>query len=162
MFKRNFILLLLTLTVVIVLINSTNNDGIETINYSNVNDGIVLKNLKQISNINLNNQFVIINIWASWCIPCQNEVSELKILSESNGYSVIGILVEDSMENGQEFIEENNIPYQNILDSTIAESILIKFVWNGIPTTLVLNNNLEIISTINGEITADEIFQLTR
>ena len=162
MFKRNFILLLLTLTVVIVLINSTNNDGIETINYSNVNDGIVLKDLKQISNINLNNQFVIINIWASWCIPCQNEVSELKILSESNGYSVIGILVEDSMENGQEFIEENNIPYQNILDSTIAESILIKFVWNGIPTTLVLNNNLEIISTINGEITADEIFQLTR
>tara|TARA_B100001113_G_scaffold14640_1_gene11215 strand:- start:154 stop:642 length:489 start_codon:yes stop_codon:yes gene_type:complete len=162
MFKRNFILLLLTLTVVIVLINSTNNDEIETINYSNVNDGIVLKDLKQISNINLNNQFVIINIWASWCIPCQNEVSELKILSESNGYSVIGILVEDSMENGQKFIEENNIPYQNILDSTIAESILIKFVWNGIPTTLVLNNNLEIISTINGEITADEIFQLTR
>tara|TARA_B100000609_G_C16856882_1_gene253162 strand:- start:34 stop:522 length:489 start_codon:yes stop_codon:yes gene_type:complete len=162
MFKRNFILLLLTLTVVIVLINSTNNDEIETINYSNVNDGIVLKNLKQISNINLNNQFVIINIWASWCIPCQNEVSELKILSESNGYSVIGILVEDSMENGQEFIEENNIPYQNILDSNIAESILIKFVWSGIPTTLVLNNNLEIISTINGEITADEIFQLTR
>ena len=162
MFKRNFILLLLTLTVVIVLINSTNNDEIETINYSNVNNGIVLKDLKQISNINLNNQFVIINIWASWCIPCQNEVSELKILSESNGYSVIGILVEDSMENGQEFIEENNIPYQNILDSTIAESILIKFVWNGIPTTLVLNNNLEIISTINGEITADEIFQLTR
>mgnify|MGYP001255680825 FL=1 len=162
MFKRNFILLLLTLTVVIVLINSTNNDEIETINFSNVNDGIVLKDLKQISNINLNNQFVIINIWASWCIPCQNEVSELKILSESNGYSVIGILVEDSMENGQEFIEENNIPYQNILDSTIAESILIKFVWSGIPTTLVLNNNLEIISTINGEITADEIFQLTR
>ena len=162
MFKRNFILLLLTLTVVIVLINSTNNDEIETINYSNVNDGIVLKDLKQISNINLNNQFVIINIWASWCIPCQNEVSELKILSESNGYSVIGILVEDSMENGQKFIEENNIPYQNILDSTIAESILIKFVWNGIPTTLVLNNNLEIISTINGEITANEIFQLTR
>ena len=162
MFKRNFILLLLTLTVVIVLINSTNNDEIETINFSSVNDGIVLKDLKQISNINLNNQFVIINIWASWCIPCQNEVSELKILSESNGYSVIGILVEDSMENGQEFIEENNIFYQNILESTIAESILIKFVWSGIPTTLVLNNNLEIISTINGEITADEIFQLTR
>tara|TARA_B100001057_G_scaffold398751_1_gene409414 strand:+ start:16952 stop:17440 length:489 start_codon:yes stop_codon:yes gene_type:complete len=162
MFKRNFILLLLTLTVVIVLINSTNNNETVTINYSNVNDGIVLKDLEKISNINLNDQFFIINIWASWCIPCQNEVRELKILSESNGYSVIGILVEDSMENGQEFIEENNIFYQNILESTIAESILIKFVWSGIPTTLVLNNNLEIISTINGEITADEIFQLTR
>jgi len=162
MFKRNFILLLLTLTVVIVLINSTNNDEIIITNYSNVNDGVVLDDLKTVSNLNLNDQFVILNLWASWCIPCENEVSELKILSETKGYSVIGILVEDSAENGKEFIQKNNIPYQNLLDSTIADSILIQFIWSGIPTTLVLDNNLEIIFTINGEITANEIFELTR
>tara|TARA_B100000989_G_C19514556_1_gene460941 strand:+ start:1541 stop:2029 length:489 start_codon:yes stop_codon:yes gene_type:complete len=162
MFKRNFILLLLTLTVVIVLINSTNNDEIIITNYSNVNDGVVLDDLKTVSNLNLNDQFVILNLWASWCIPCENEVSELKILSETKGYSVIGILVEDSAENGKEFIQKNNIPYQNVLDSTIADSILIQFIWSGIPTTLVLDNNLEIIFTINGEITANEIFELTR
>tara|TARA_B100000886_G_scaffold224867_1_gene156554 strand:- start:211 stop:699 length:489 start_codon:yes stop_codon:yes gene_type:complete len=162
MFKRNFILLLLTLTVVIVLINSTNNDEIIITNYSNVNDGVVLDDLKTVSILNLNDQFVILNLWASWCIPCENEVSELKILSETKGYSVIGILVEDSAENGKEFIQKNNIPYQNVLDSTIADSILIQFIWSGIPTTLVLDNNLEIIFTINGEITANEIFELTR
>ena len=89
-------------------------------------------------------------------------MSELKILSETQGYSVIGILVEDSEENGKEFIKENDITYQNILDNVVAESILIQFIWSGIPTTLVLNDNLEIISTINGEITANEIFELTR
>ena len=162
MFKRNFILLLLTLTIVIVLFNSTNNEEIEIINYSNVNDGVVLKDLTKISTINLNDQFVILNLWASWCIPCENEVSELKIISETKGYSVIGILVEDSAENGMEFIKKNKITYQNLLDSAIAESILIQFIWSGIPTTLVLNDNLEIISTINGEITANEIFELTR
>ena len=162
MFKRNFILLLLTLTIVIVLLNSTNNDEIEIINYSNVNDGVMLKDLKEVSTINLNDQFIILNLWASWCIPCENEVSELKIISETEGYSVIGILVEDSAENGMEFIQKNNIPYQNVLDSTIADRILIQFIWSGIPTTLVLDNNLEIISTINGEITANEIFELTR
>ena len=162
MFKRNFILLLLTLTIVIVLLNSTNNDEIEIINYSNVNDGVMLKDLKEVSSINLNDQFIILNLWASWCIPCENEVSELKIISETEGYSVIGILVEDSAENGMEFIQKNNIPYQNVLDSTIADRILIQFIWSGIPTTLVLDNNLEIISTINGEITANEIFEITR
>ena len=90
------------------------------------------------------------------------EVSELKILSETQGYSVIGILVEDSKENGKEFIIKNEISYQNILDNTLAESILIQFIWSGIPTTLVLDDNFEIISTINGEITANEIFELTR
>tara|TARA_B100001248_G_scaffold68767_1_gene48575 strand:- start:7 stop:459 length:453 start_codon:yes stop_codon:yes gene_type:complete len=149
-------------TVVIVLINSTNNEQLEIVSVSNINDGILLEDLKQISNLNSNEQFVILNIWASWCIPCQNEVSELKILSETQGYSVIGILVEDSEENGKEFIENNDIPYHNILDNTLAESILIQFIWSGIPTTLVLDDNFEIISTINGEITANEIFELTR
>jgi len=162
MFKRNFILLLLTLTIVIVLFNSTNNEEIEIINYSNVNDGVVLKDLTKISTINLNDQFVILNLWASWCIPCESEVSELKIISETKGYSVIGILVEDSAENGMEFIKKNKITYQNVLDSAIAESILIQFIWSGIPTTLVLDNNLNIISTISGEITANQIFELTK
>ena len=162
MFKRNFILLLLTLTIVIVLFNSTYNEEIEIINYSNVNDGVVLKDLTKISTINLNDQFVILNLWASWCIPCENEVSELKIISETNGYSVIGILVEDSPENGMEFIKKNKITYQNVLNSAIAESILVQFIWSGIPTTLVLDNNLNIISTISGEITANQIFELTK
>ena len=150
------------MTVVIVLINSTNDDELEIVSVSNINDGIVLNDLKQFSNLNSNEQFVILNIWASWCIPCQNEVSELKILSETQGYSVVGILVEDSEENGKEFIKNNDISYQNILDNTLAESILIQFIWSGIPTTLVLDENFEIISTINGEITANEIFELTR
>ena len=150
------------MTVVIVLINSTNNDELEIVSVSNINDGIVLNDLKQFSNLNSNEQFIILNIWASWCIPCQNEVSELKILSETQGYSVVGILVEDSAENGKEFIKNNDISYQNILDNTLAESILIQFIWSGIPTTLVLDDNFEIISTINGEITANEIFELTR
>ena len=150
------------MTIVIVLINSTNNDELEIVSVSNINNGIVLEDLKQFSKLNSNEQYVILNIWASWCIPCQNEVSELKILSKTQGYSVIGILVEDSEENGKEFIKNNDISYQNILDNTLAESILIQFIWSGIPTTLVLNNNFEIISTINGEITANEIFELTR
>ena len=150
------------MTVVIVIINSTNNDELEIASVSNINDGIVLEDLKEISNLNSNEKFVILNIWASWCIPCQNEVSELKILSETKEYYVIGILVEDSKENGKEFIIKNEISYQNILDNTTAESILIQFVWSGIPTTLVLDNNFKIISTINGEITANEIFELTR
>ena len=117
------------MTVVIVIINSTNNDELEIVSVSNINDGIVLNDLKQFSNLNSNEQFVILNIWASWCIPCQNEVSELIILSETQGYSVIGILVEDSEENGKEFIKNNDISYQNILDNTLAESILIQFIW---------------------------------
>jgi thiol-disulfide isomerase/thioredoxin len=102
-----------------------------------------------------------LNLWASWCIPCQNEVEELKKISLNDNYQVIGILVDDSVENGKEFIVKNNIKYINVLDEFHAEQLLIKFMWSGIPTTIILNENLEILYTINGEITAKEIFNLT-
>ena len=161
MIKRNLILLLLTLTLGVVIFNSPLKSNSESSTYSTVNDGIVLREILEIDNFNESKNFTVLNLWASWCIPCQNEVEELKKISLSDNYQVIGILVDDSVENGKEFIMKNNINYINVLDEFRAEQLLIKFMWSGIPTTLILNENLEILYTINGEITAKEIFSLT-
>jgi thiol-disulfide isomerase/thioredoxin len=161
MIKRNLILLLLTLTLGVVIFNSPLKSNSESSIYSTVNDGIVLEELLEIDNFTKSKNFTILNLWASWCIPCQNEVDELKKISLDSDYQVIGILVDDSVENGKEFIVKNNINYINVLDEFSSEQLLIKFMWSGIPTTLILNENLEIIYTINGEITAKEIFDIT-
>ena len=161
MIKRNLILLLLTLTLGLVIFNSPLKSNSESSIYSTVNDGIVLKELLEIDNFTESKNITVLNLWASWCIPCQNEVDELKKISLNENFQVIGILVDDSVENGNEFIVKNNISYINVLDAFRAEQLLIKFMWSGIPTTLILNENLEILYTINGEITAEEIFSLT-
>lgn len=161
MIKRNLILLLLTLTLGVVIFNSPLKSNSESSIYSTVNDGIVLKELLEIDNFTESKNITVLNLWASWCIPCQNEVDELKKISLNENFQVIGILVDDSVENGKEFIVKNNINYINVLDALRAEQLLIKFMWSGIPTTLILNENLEILYTINGEITAEEIFSLT-
>jgi|SRR6056300_1246420 thiol-disulfide isomerase/thioredoxin len=161
MIKRNLILLLLTLTLGVVIFNSPLKSNSESSIYSTVNDGIVLKELLEIDNFTESKNITVLNLWASWCIPCQNEVDELKKISLNENFQVIGILVDDSVENGNEFIVKNNINYINVLDALRAEQLLIKFMWSGIPTTLILNENLEILYTINGEITAEEIFSLT-
>ena len=161
MIKRNLILLLLTLTLGVVIFNSPLKSDTEGSIFSTVNDGVVLNELLEIDNFSKSDNITILNLWASWCIPCQNEVGELKKINLNDNYQVIGILVDDSVENGKEFIAKNNIDYINVLDEFSSEQLLIKFMWNGIPTTLILNENLEIIYTINGEITAKEIFNLT-
>lgn len=161
MIKRNLILLLLTLTLGVVIFNSPLNSDTEGSIFSTVNDGVVLNELLEIENFSKSDNITILNLWASWCIPCQNEVGELKKINLNDNYQVIGILVDDSIENGKEFISKNNIDYINVLNEFSSEQLLIKFMWNGIPTTLILNENLEIIYTINGEITAKEIFNLT-
>ena len=161
MIKRNLILLLLTLTLGVVIFNSPLKSNSESSIYSTVNDGVVLNELQKIDNFTKSNNITILNLWASWCIPCQNEVEELKKISQNENYQVIGILVDDSVENGKEFILKNNINYINVLDEFSADQLLIKFMWSGIPTTIILNQNLEILYTINGEITAKEIFNLS-
>ena len=52
--------------------------------------------------------------------------------------------------------------YKNILEEEESDIVLSQFKWTGIPTTLVLDSNLLILHTLNGEITANEIFELTK
>ena len=85
----------------------------------------------------------------------------LKISKQSNT-TVIGILVDDSPSNGREFIKVNKISYTNILEEEESDIVLSQFSWTGIPTTLVLDRNLIILHTLNGEITANEIIELTK
>ena len=116
----------------------------------------------ELSSLNLaNDQYLVLNLWASWCIPCKNEVKELKIIHSNENYIVVGLLVEDSIKNGEDFIVDNNINYENILNESEVDLIISQFIWSGIPTTVVLNKDFQIINTFNGEIVAEDIFNIT-
>ena len=164
MIKRNLLLILLTSLVGVAVLNaSSSNEQINTI--SDINNGIEVDSLKQVPSLSIEEiktEFVILNLWASWCIPCQNEVDELLTISEQSNITVIGILVDDSASNGREFIKDNKITYKNILEEEDSDIVLSQFNWIGIPTTLVLDRNLSILHTLNGEITANEIIELTK
>ena len=164
MIKRNLLLILLTALVGIAVFNASSSD--EQVNtISDINNGIEVDSLKQLNSLSIEEiktEFVILNLWASWCIPCQNEVDELLKISEQSNITVIGILVDDSASNAREFIEDNRITYKNILEEEESDIVLSQFSWTGIPTTLVLDRNLSILHTFNGEITANEIIELTK
>ena len=164
MIKRNLLLILLTALVGIAVLNSSSSDNqINTI--SDINNGIEVDSLKQVPSLSIEEiktEFIILNLWASWCIPCQNEVDELLKISEQSNITVIGILVDDSASNGREFIKDNKITYKNVLEEEESDIVLSQFSWTGIPTTLVLDRNLSILHTLNGEITANEIIELTK
>ena len=164
MIKRNLLLILLTALVGIAVFNASSSD--EQVNtISDINNGIEVDSLKQVPSLSIEEiktEFVILNLWASWCIPCQNEVDELLKISEQSNITVIGILVDDSASNGREFIKDNKITYKNVLEEEESDIVLSQFSWTGIPTTLVLDRNLSILHTLNGEFTANEIFELTK
>ena len=154
MLKRNFILSILVLIISVTFL--TYNPPAEVEISENNNESVELSSIRNITSVHENlsgESFIIVNLWASWCIPCIEEVDELKKISDDRRFYVIGLLVDDSMENGKEFIKEYDIAYENQLNQDDVEVILTEFKWSGIPTSVVLDLDYVIIKTFNGPIT---------
>ena len=84
------------------------------------------------------NNFLLINIWASWCLPCRNEHSYLINLQKINNLSIIGVNYKDTEINAKKFIEDFGNPYSEILvDSDGTKSIELGAY--GVPETFLVN-----------------------
>ena len=154
MLKRNFILLsLVGLVLVISTTFQEENTDLEALpNNVNLDLSIVFENLDP--NIALTSEeYIVINLWATWCTPCIEEVGYLQKLNELDEFVVVGLLVDDSETNAIEFIKKYNLTYENILSEEKVESFITQFFWSGLPTTLLLNKDFVVINTFNGPIT---------
>lgn len=95
------------------------------------------------------NKFYILNIWASWCLPCREEHPILIELSKNQSIKLIGLNYKDNLINAKKFIEDLGNPYAQILidkDGTLA----VELGSYGVPETFVINENKKIIKKIIG------------
>ena len=95
--------------------------------------------------------FYIVNIWASWCVPCIKEHPMLIQLSKNKSVRLIGLNYKDNLENAKKFINKLGNPYSQILidnDGTIA----VEFGAYGVPETFLINKNKVIIKKFVGPI----------
>ena len=93
----------------------------------------------------LNNEGMsLINIWASWCLPCRDEHEYLLNLKSLNKLSIIGINYKDDEKNAKQFLSKLGNPYTNIItDPTGINSI--EFGAFGVPETYLIDNKSKLI-----------------
>ena len=102
-------------------------------------------------NVFTEESYYIVNIWASWCVPCRKEHSLLMELSNNQSIKLIGLNYRDNLNNAKKFINELGNPYTQILidkDGTLA----IEFGAYGIPETFLIDKNKRIIKKFVGPI----------
>ena len=88
--------------------------------------------------------FSIINIWASWCLPCRDEHSFLLNLKLLNKLNIIGINYKDNEINAKKFINELGNPYSKIVvDPSGVNSIELGAY--GVPETFIVHNKTKTI-----------------
>ena len=114
-----------------------------------------IKSLDSNESINnfIDNKFVVINIFASWCAPCRIEHEVLKNFSKE--YTIIGIAYKDSIENIESFLQELGNPYDKVFyDFSGKESINLGLY--GVPETFFVNKDSKILYKHVGPINKQE------
>lgn len=66
---------------------------------------------------------LIINVWASWCGPCRQEMGSLQRLSQRNGgkqFNLIGISTDDYVDRAELFLKVTHTTFSNFIDARLA------------------------------------------
>tara|TARA_B100000579_G_scaffold408451_1_gene396595 strand:+ start:1131 stop:1655 length:525 start_codon:yes stop_codon:yes gene_type:complete len=131
------------------------NNKIENISIKefNTDNNIILKNLFE------EEKLIVINIWASWCIPCRQEHQYIKKISDIDNLKLVGINYKDKKKNAQKFLEDLGNPFDITLsDADGTKSIF--FGAYGVPETLILNNELKILKKYIGPINSKQVSEI--
>ena len=108
-----------------------------------------------------NNNFTLINIWSSWCLPCRSEHEILMTLSKKTDLNIIGLNYKDKKNNAIKFLDELGDPFsKNLIDPDGIISISLGAY--GVPESFLLNNKSRIIKKYIGPLTSDNISEIIK
>ncbi|MCI9867973.1 DsbE family thiol:disulfide interchange protein [Rhizobium skierniewicense] len=71
-------------------------------------------NVPALTDAAIKNKLTLVNVFASWCVPCRQEHPMLKELAKDNRLNVVGINYKDKSDNAIRFLGELGNPYAAI------------------------------------------------
>jgi len=108
----------------------------------------------------LKGKAVVLNVWASWCVPCNQEAPMLQSVwkqTSANDKDIVflGIDFQDSSKDALAFLHKYGIAYPNVLDA--SGSVSIDYGVTAVPETIFINSQGTVVSTVRQELTAQAL-----
>lgn len=103
---------------------------------------------------------VVLNFWATWCIPCQQEHSTLLAVAREFGSSVrfYGLVYQDKPESIDAWLNKRGRAYPTLIDA--GSQAAIAFGVYGVPETFVIDKRGVIREKLTGGVNFDDMSRL--
>jgi len=105
----------------------------------------------------LRGQGVVLNFWASWCIPCKEEAPFLEQVwrkDRKRGLVVVGLDAKDFRKDARRFMRRFDLTFPIVYDG--PGKTLARYGVTGFPETFVLDREGRVIEAFVGAVNADE------
>ena len=109
----------------------------------------------------INNEFTILNFWASWCAPCRKEHPNLVRLSKIKNIKLVGVNIKDNVESAKSFLKENGNPFDILTEDKDGKNS-VNFGVYGIPETILIDSELKILKKYIGPLNIKEVNEIRK
>jgi cytochrome c biogenesis protein CcmG/thiol:disulfide interchange protein DsbE len=100
---------------------------------------------------------VVLNFWASWCVPCRNEMPAFEAMRRRIGDRVafVGVNHQDSRDDALELLGETGVGYPSGFDpqGRVAQA----YALYGMPTTVFISADGRILASRTGEMSESQL-----
>lgn len=106
---------------------------------------------------------VVLNFWASWCVPCREEMPVLERAwreLRNQRVVILGINVADDYDEAAAFLKTLGITYPNVFDP--EQTRIAHYQVTGLPTTFFIDGELVIRGRVSGGYLGDPGFMQLR
>lgn len=117
----------------------------------------LLEGSSTLSDEDLRGKAVVVNFWASWCIPCREEAPLLERTWRAyrdRGVVFLGVNIKDAESDARRFVDEFDMTYPNVRD--LDQNLTRQFGVKGLPETFFIDHRWTFMGAISGAKTGDQ------
>ncbi len=109
-----------------------------------------------LTNATFAGKVTLVNVWASWCVPCHDEVPQLEKLSHDPRIQLVGINYKDAPDNARRFLNRYGNPFA-AAGADVNGRTSIDWGVYGVPETFLVGRDGAIVYKLVGPITNENL-----